>query len=519
MKTRTSKVTVLFLVMTMVIAMFGGVINAATTSTIDISKIVGEVTVRYQAPRADIKAEALNAPQIAEKYATQGDAWLEQKLDEAGIGATYPVDVVGTVEYNAATKSVSFVGDATINVTIGGTKVVAKVHKDKTLPISNVASTVIIDGVSYTCQYSSSTGKITCSYPFPDNKDKVDVRIASFIANATFDGEPAQVIYNSNGSTVVSQLKVNGAVKYDIGNPRFTSIEAAGSVNGTPTTITNNTQMQNGTFNVNITRPAAPTPVNPTPSNPTPAPTTETGVAGFVERLYTVALGRASDPNGKAAWIAAIRGGESGAEAAKGFLFSDEFLNKNMSNADFVTILYKTFFDRQPDAAGHAAWVAALERGDSKQDVIMGFINSTEWANVCLRYGIISGGTGTPSIEVEPNDQVIAFATRLYTTCLKRNPDQNGLMAWARQLANLRDTGTNAAHGFFFSEEFLNQPISDDEFITRLYLTFMDRQPDQGGKDAWLNVLALGASREEVFQGFAQSTEFGQICANYGIIR
>ena len=265
---------------------------------------------------------------------------------------------------------------------------------------------------------------------------------------------------------------------------------------------------------------ATPTPTPTTPSQPsTPSNTSEGGVAGFVERLYTVALGRKSDPNGKADWIRAIRNGATGADAAYGFLFSAEFLNKGMSNNEFVTVLYKTFFDRQPDQAGLNAWVAALQRGDSKQDVIMGFINSTEWANVCLRYGINSGGTGTPNITVEPNEQVIAFATRLYTTCLKRSPDQNGLMAWARQLANLRDTGSNAAHGFFFSDEMNNNPVSNEEFVTRLYLTFMDRQPDQGGMNAWVGQLNSGVSREEVFQGFAQSSEFGQICANYGIIR
>ena len=271
------------------------------------------------------------------------------------------------------------------------------------------------------------------------------------------------------------------------------------------------------------------TPITPsTPSSPStpsapvaPAPqqTAETGVAGFVERLYTVALGRSSEPTGKANWIAAIKNGETGADAAKGFLFSDEFLNKNMSNSDFVTILYRVFFDRQPDAAGHAAWVAVLERGESKQDVILGFINSTEWANVCLKYGIRSGGTGTANITIEPNDDIIAFATRLYTTCLKRTPDQNGLRAWALQLANLRDTGTNAAHGFFFSDEMNNNPVSNEEFVTRLYLTFMDRNPDTAGFNAWVGQLNSGVSREEVFQGFAQSREFGEICARYGIIR
>ncbi|MBO4636958.1 MAG: DUF4214 domain-containing protein [Clostridiales bacterium] len=247
---------------------------------------------------------------------------------------------------------------------------------------------------------------------------------------------------------------------------------------------------------------------------------TETGVAGFVERLYTVALGRNSDPLGKQNWIDAITmRGSTGAEAARGFLYSDEFMNKVSSDQQFVYILYRTFFDREPDDAGFQAWVAALERGDSKRDVIEGFINSTEWANLCLRYGIASGGTGTPNIEVEPNEQTIEFATRLYTTCLNRAAEEGGLMAWARQLANQRDTGTGAARGFFFSNEFIEQNVSNSEFVNRLYLTFMGREADEAGFTAWVAQLDSGVSREEVFEGFAASTEFAQICASYGIIR
>ncbi|MBO4638119.1 MAG: DUF4214 domain-containing protein, partial [Clostridiales bacterium] len=153
------------------------------------------------------------------------------------------------------------------------------------------------------------------------------------------------------------------------------------------------------------------------------------------------------------------------------------------------------------------------------EEVIEGFINSTEWANLCLFYGIRNGGTGVPNIEIEPNQATIDFATRLYTTCLGRNADQAGLMAWARQLANQRDTGTGAARGFFFSSEFTGQNVSNGEYVTRLYRTFMNREPDQAGYDAWVAQLDAGASREEVFEGFAQSPEFARICASYGIIR
>ncbi|MBO4636699.1 MAG: DUF4214 domain-containing protein [Clostridiales bacterium] len=278
-----------------------------------------------------------------------------------------------------------------------------------------------------------------------------------------------------------------------------------------------------GEFTVKLSHEFAPTDT-PTPTSaettPTAAPTPETGVAGFVERLYTIALDRPSDPVGKADWIAAVtERGQTGADVARGFLYSPEFLNKDVSNEDFVRTLYRTFFDREPDTEGYNAWVAALNNGTPKQEIIEGFINSTEWANLCLWYGIKNGGTGVPNITVEPNDMTIGFCRRLYTTCLCRDAEQDGLMAWARQLANQRDSGTGAAHGFFFSNEFINQNVSNEEYVTRLYRTFMDREPEAAGYEAWVAQLNNGVSREEVFRGFAQSVEFARICTAYGIIR
>ena len=253
---------------------------------------------------------------------------------------------------------------------------------------------------------------------------------------------------------------------------------------------------------------------------PTDVQSDSSGVNGFVERLYTVALGRNSDPVGQQQWVDTITSGQNtGADVARGFLYSPEFLNKNCTNEEFVRTLYRTFFGREADEGGLGAWVGVLNNGESRQNVIEGFINSTEWANLCLTYGIPSGGTGTPNIEVEPNQATIDFATRLYTTCLSRNADEAGLMAWARQLANQRDTGTGAARGFFFSSEFINQNVDNGEYVARLYRTFMGREPDQAGYNAWVGQLNSGVSREEVFNGFAQSQEFTVICAQYGIVR
>ena len=265
--------------------------------------------------------------------------------------------------------------------------------------------------------------------------------------------------------------------------------------------------------------PAVPT-SNPAPVDAPVVASRGYSIGDFVERLYTVALGRSSDPAGKQDWIDAVtQRGQTGADVARGFLYSPEFLNKNASNEEFVRVLYRTFFNRDADADGLNGWVSVLDNGGTKEGVIEGFINSTEWANLCILYGVRSGGTGVPNIQVEPNQGTIDFATRLYTTCLNRPADEGGLMAWAMQLANQRDTGTGAARGFFFSSEFMDQDVSNEEYVNRLYRTFMGREADEAGFGAWVSQLNGGVSREEVFNGFAQSPEFTGICADYGILR
>ena len=54
----------------------------------------------------------------------------------------------------------------------------------------------------------------------------------------------------------------------------------------------------------------------------------------------------------------------------------------------FVTILYRAFFDREPDAPGYQVWVDWLNSGAGRQDLLNGFIYSLEFENICDAYGI-----------------------------------------------------------------------------------------------------------------------------------
>ncbi len=244
----------------------------------------------------------------------------------------------------------------------------------------------------------------------------------------------------------------------------------------------------------------------------------EQGIGEFVERLYNVALGRGSDPAGKESWIAAVKNGGTGADLARGFLYSPEFLNKNVSNEEFVRVLYKTFFNREPDTDGFNAWVAALNNGSERRDIVDGFIGSNEYANLCLSYRVDWGTGAKATIRVEPTKEINDFTERLYSLCLGRHSDPDGLKGWSDAMANMEASGARVAHGFFFSNEFLSANYSNAEYVRKLYNVCLNREPDSDGFRGWVEALNNGASREEVFNGFAHSTEFKQLCAAAGII-
>ena len=109
----------------------------------------------------------------------------------------------------------------------------------------------------------------------------------------------------------------------------------------------------------------------------------------FVTRFYQQCLGRNPDAAGLNGWVNALLNGTlCGADVANGFIFSREFIARNTSNETFLTILYRAFFDREPDDGGFTGWISQLNIGASRQSVLDGFIYSQEFSNLCANYGI-----------------------------------------------------------------------------------------------------------------------------------
>lgn len=109
----------------------------------------------------------------------------------------------------------------------------------------------------------------------------------------------------------------------------------------------------------------------------------------FVKRLYTKVFNRPADTAGLNDWTdKLVKGKVTGGEAVRGFIQSKEFANRNVSDSEYVDILYRTLFDREPDPSGKQNWMDALNTGMSRTFVLKGFIDGVEFDALCKGYGI-----------------------------------------------------------------------------------------------------------------------------------
>lgn len=236
-------------------------------------------------------------------------------------------------------------------------------------------------------------------------------------------------------------------------------------------------------------------------------------VEAFVTRFYQQCLGRSPDATGLTDWVDDLLDGTTtGADVARGFVLSSEFIDQNFGNEAFLDVLYTAFFNRDADAAGRAAWLAELTSGTSRSDVLDGFIYAQEFINLCDDYGITAA-----SENLSATEQVASFVTRFYQQCLDREPDNAGLTIWVRDLLDESITGADLAYSFVFSPEFINQNKSDQEYLTILYRAFFNREPDTSGFNLWLQELQGGMSRLDALNGFTGAQEFTNLCDEFGI--
>ena len=107
----------------------------------------------------------------------------------------------------------------------------------------------------------------------------------------------------------------------------------------------------------------------------------------FIWRLYFETLDRRPEEDGLNHWRHELMRGVAGSTVAEGFVFSDEMISLNLSDAEFIGLLYKTLLNRTHDTAGLNHWLAEMSRGATRRDVFHAFAASGEFERLCANHG------------------------------------------------------------------------------------------------------------------------------------
>lgn len=71
-----------------------------------------------------------------------------------------------------------------------------------------------------------------------------------------------------------------------------------------------------------------------------------------------------------------------------GFVDSEEFISYNVSNTDFVKILYKAILGRTGSDEEMQGWIAYLNETGDRDYIVDGFLNSEEFNALLEQYGL-----------------------------------------------------------------------------------------------------------------------------------
>ncbi len=252
------------------------------------------------------------------------------------------------------------------------------------------------------------------------------------------------------------------------------------------------------------------------------------GEKSLVSHFYRSILRRAPDAPGKQFWSGeAQRVKDLGANVneawyamAAGFFASPEYAGFGRDDAGFMTDLYTTFFNRQPDAPGLAFWTGQIQQGMPREVVLVSFMFSTEFA------GFTQSIFGNTAARAE-----VDVVGDFYRGLLARLPDSGGFSFWVGQFRAAQCQGSaqvsaqaeSISSSFATGGEYAGRARSNAQYVGDLYNAFLRRGGDLNGVQFWINQLnANTLTREQVRQQFLASGEFGarvQAVVNQGCIQ
>lgn len=184
----------------------------------------------------------------------------------------------------------------------------------------------------------------------------------------------------------------------------------------------------------------------------------------FVRALYPDFLGREGEEDGVEHFADELAEGHGRDVVAWSFAFSDEY------TSTVVDGLYRSAFDRDPDADGRRFWSRKLKSGTTPAELAVVFYASEE-------FFVASGRDhGT-------------FVDRLFAKVLEREPTASERARYVSALDGSTSREAVAAEVFGSVE-------SRQRRVVALYERFLAREPEDAGREYWVSYIANGRDIE-----------------------
>jgi serralysin len=325
--------------------------DAGGTDTLDFSSCTGATIINLNAGTFSETARGLNNISIAYNVG------IESAIAGSG-GSTIYANALGNTLTGGAGKDLIYEGAGSDRIAGGAgldSVVFSRTYGNYVVVRDGGTLTVIGDGVDTltdveTLVFSDQTFIVSniASLTYQSGTANNDT-IAAPAASSRIDGDDGRdtVIFNNTaaqyrigtglgGFTVTSTATGTAHVMIDVERLQFTDVSVALDIDGN---------------------------------------------AGKLYRLYGAAFDREPDAIGLGFWLKQIDAGQSLASAAQFFAISDEFQQRygTLDDAGFLVQLYANVLDRAYDQAGYNFWLAALNTGVSRGQILSDFSESAEF--------------------------------------------------------------------------------------------------------------------------------------------
>lgn len=213
-----------------------------------------------------------------------------------------------------------------------------------------------------------------------------------------------------------------------------------------------------------------------------------------VIRLYLAYFLRMPDSSGLDYWIGQRMRGASLDAVSNALSGSPEFMSRygQLSNRDFVKLVYRNVLNRSADAPGENFWTSELDRGVQRGQVMTGFSDSTEYR----------GNTANRIADFDVSGPI----ARLYHAYFLRAPERGGRDYWNSTGRPLGEV----SQAFAESAEFQGRygALTNAEFVSLIYQNVLKRPAEGTGFSFWTGQLDQGLSRGGIMVHFSEAPEF-----------